>query len=125
MKTVNQRNNTALWRMPDYVFTRLFVHIFISLFPSLALLQLENTVRDLQYRVSSTLLSFNARLAHHITVLINKSFGMYVYFAVRTITLLTLELYRFWICVLPAILMAQIEPLFIINRMTFIRGKPF
>ncbi|KAL5519561.1 SNQ2_2 [Sanghuangporus vaninii] len=81
MKTVIQRNNTALWRSPDYVFTRLFVHLFISLFSSLALLQLKNNVRDLQYRV----------------------FGIFL------------------ITVLPSILMTQIEPLFISNRMTFIR----
>ncbi|KAL5519548.1 SNQ2_1 [Sanghuangporus vaninii] len=81
LKTVIQRNNIALWRSPDYVFTRLFVHLFIALFPSLSLLQLSDSLRDLQYRV----------------------FGI------------------FWATVLPAILMAQIEPMFIMNRRTFIR----
>lgn len=52
LKTVVSRNNLALWRSPDYVFSRLFVHLFISLFVSLSLLQLKNSVRDLQYRVS-------------------------------------------------------------------------
>lgn len=81
LKTVVARNNIALWRSPDYVFTRLFVHLFIALFPSLSLLQLDDSLRDLQYRV----------------------FGI------------------FWVSVLPAILMSQIEPLFIFNRRTFIR----
>jgi len=81
LKAVVARNNLALWRSPDYVFTRLFVHAFISLFVSLSLLQLGSAVRDLQYRV----------------------FGI------------------FWVTVLPAILMSQIEPLFIFNRATFIR----
>ncbi|EJC98670.1 uncharacterized protein FOMMEDRAFT_170902 [Fomitiporia mediterranea MF3/22] len=81
LKTVVSRNNIALWRSPDYVFTRLFVHLFISLFSSLSLLQLTDSLRDLQYRV----------------------FGI------------------FWVSVLPAILMSQIEPLFIMNRRTFIR----
>ena len=52
LKTVVKRNNLALWRSPDYVFTRLFIHAFISLFVSLSLLQLGTSVRDLQYRVS-------------------------------------------------------------------------
>lgn len=51
LKTVVERNNLALWRSPDYVFTRLFIHAFIALFVSLTLLQLGNSVRDLQYRV--------------------------------------------------------------------------
>jgi len=63
------------------VFTRLFVHIFISLFVSLSLLQLGKSLRDLQYRV----------------------FGI------------------FWTSVMPAIVIAQIEPAFILNRMIFIR----
>jgi len=81
LKVVAQRNNVALWRSPDYVFSRLFVHAFISLFVSLSFLQLGNSVRDLQYRV----------------------FGI------------------FWLVVLPAIVMTQLEPLFIFNRRVFIR----
>ncbi|KAF9236851.1 ABC-2 type transporter-domain-containing protein [Melanogaster broomeanus] len=79
--TVVKRNNIALWRSPDYVFSRLFVHAFFSLFVSLSFLQLGNSVRDLQYRV----------------------FGI------------------FWLVVLPAIIMSQLEPLFIFNRRVFIR----
>lgn len=48
---VVKRNNRALWRMPEYVFSRLFVHAFISLFVSLSFLQLGHGTRDLQYRV--------------------------------------------------------------------------
>lgn len=51
MKEVVKRNNWALWRSPDYVFSRLFVHVFISLFISLSFLQLGHSQRDLQYRV--------------------------------------------------------------------------
>lgn len=53
MKVVVQRNNVALWRQPDYIFSRLFIHIFSAFFASLALLQLKHSLRDLQYRVSS------------------------------------------------------------------------
>lgn len=81
LKTVVQRNNVALWRSPDYVFSRLFVHAFISLFVSLPLLNLGHTSRELQYR----------------------AFGI------------------FWVGVLPAIIMAQLQPMFIFNRRTFIR----
>ncbi|KAG6911302.1 hypothetical protein DXG01_002141 [Tephrocybe rancida] len=81
LKTVSQRNMVALWRSPDYIFTRIFVSAFISLFISLCFLQVGNSLRDLQFRV----------------------------FAI------------FWVVVLPAIVMSQIEPLFIFNRRVFIR----
>ncbi|KAK7025463.1 ATP-binding cassette transporter snq2 [Paramarasmius palmivorus] len=81
LKTVVQRNNLALWRMPDYIFTRLFVCMFISLWISLSFLNLGNSVRELQFRI----------------------------FAI------------FWVSVLPAIIMSQIEPMFINNRRIFIR----
>ncbi|KAF5312934.1 hypothetical protein D9619_002752 [Psilocybe cf. subviscida] len=81
LKTVVQRNNTALWRSPDYIFSRLFVTSFISFFISLSFLQLGNSLRDLQFRVFSI----------------------------------------FWVVVLPAIVMSQIEPLFLMNRRIFIR----
>ncbi|KAH0837832.1 pleiotropic drug resistance ABC transporter [Lanmaoa asiatica] len=81
LRIVVKRNNIALWRSPDYVFSRLFVHAFCSLFISLSFLNLGNSLRDLQYRV----------------------------FAI------------FWIVVLPAIIITQLEPLFIFNRRTFIR----
>ncbi|ESK96125.1 pleiotropic drug resistance abc transporter [Moniliophthora roreri MCA 2997] len=81
LKIVVKRNNLALWRMPDYIFTRLFVCMFISLWVSLSFLNLKNSVRDLQFRVFSI----------------------------------------FYVSVLPAIIMSQIEPMFINNRRIFIR----
>lgn len=48
---VIKRNNIALWRSPDYVFSRLFVHAFFSLFVSLSFLNLGHSIRDLEYRV--------------------------------------------------------------------------
>jgi len=81
LKEVVKRNNWALWRSPDYVFSRLFVHAFIALQISLSFLQLGHSSRDLQYRV----------------------FGL------------------FWVSILPMIVMAQIEPLWIFNRRIFIR----
>lgn len=50
LRYVVERNNQSLWRSPDYVFSRLFVHAFISLWISLSFLQLGNGLRDLQYR---------------------------------------------------------------------------
>ncbi|TBU62153.1 ABC-transporter [Dichomitus squalens] len=81
LRYVLQRNNAKLWRSPDYVFTRLFVHAFISLWVSLSFLQLGKGTRDLQYRV----------------------FGI------------------FWTTILPAIVMSQLEPMWILNRRVFIR----
>ncbi|KAF8215759.1 pleiotropic drug resistance ABC transporter [Mycena galopus ATCC 62051] len=81
LRIVTARNNLSLWRSPDYLFTRLFVCGFISLFVSLSFLQLGTSVRDLQFRVFSI----------------------------------------FWVSILPAIIMSQIEPLFIANRRIFIR----
>ncbi|PFH49054.1 hypothetical protein AMATHDRAFT_63985 [Amanita thiersii Skay4041] len=81
LKEVVKRNNLALWRSPDYIFSRLFVSSFISLFVSLSFLQLGNSLRELQFRVFSI----------------------------------------FWLVVLPAIVMIQIEPMFIFNRRIFIR----
>ncbi|KAI0347995.1 ABC-transporter [Trametopsis cervina] len=51
LKEVVRRNNIALWRSPEYVFSRLFIHAFISLQISLCFLQLGLSLRDLQYRV--------------------------------------------------------------------------
>ncbi|KAI8981169.1 ABC-2 type transporter-domain-containing protein [Trametes punicea] len=81
LRCVVVRNNLKLWRSPDYVFSRLFVHAFISLFVSLSFLQLGHSVRDLQYRV----------------------FGI------------------FWATILPAIVMSQLEPMWILSRLVFIR----
>ncbi|KAI0673630.1 ABC-2 type transporter-domain-containing protein [Trametes maxima] len=81
LRWVVNRNNLKLWRSPDYVFSRLFVHAFIALFVALSFLQLGNSVRELQYRV----------------------FGI------------------FWVTILPAIVMGQLEPMWILNRRIFIR----
>lgn len=53
LRIVVERNNLALWRSPEYIFTRLFVAAFISLFISLSFLQLGTGTRDLQFRVFS------------------------------------------------------------------------
>ncbi|KAF9003771.1 hypothetical protein BDZ89DRAFT_1080859 [Hymenopellis radicata] len=81
LQIVVYRNNLALWRSPDYIFSRLFVVAFVSLFVSLSFLSLGNSTRDLQFRMFSI----------------------------------------FWVTILPAIIMSQIEPLFISNRRIFIR----
>ncbi|KAH9914745.1 uncharacterized protein B0H18DRAFT_1125328 [Fomitopsis serialis] len=51
LKTVTRRNAIAIWRSPNYIWSRLYVHIFVSLWVSLTFLQLGNSSRDLQYRV--------------------------------------------------------------------------
>ncbi|KAF8899244.1 ABC-transporter [Infundibulicybe gibba] len=76
LRVVVKRNNVALWRSPDYIFTRVFLCSFVSLFVSLSFLQLGNSARELQFRVFSI----------------------------------------FWVTFLPAIVMVQIVPLFILNR---------
>ena len=51
MKTVAERSFVSLWRSPNYVYTRLFIHVVISLIVSLSYLQLGTGARDLQSRV--------------------------------------------------------------------------
>ena len=51
MKTVASRSFLTLWRSPNYIYTRLFIHVVISLIVSLSFLQLGNSARDLQSRV--------------------------------------------------------------------------
>jgi len=51
LRTVVQRNNLALWRSPNYLFSRIFLCGIISLFISLPFLQLGTNVRALQFRV--------------------------------------------------------------------------
>ena len=51
MKTVAERSFITLWRSPNYIWTRLFIHIVISLIVSLCFLQLGTSARDLQSRV--------------------------------------------------------------------------
>ncbi|KZO94482.1 hypothetical protein CALVIDRAFT_484187 [Calocera viscosa TUFC12733] len=81
LNLVTQRALTALWRKPQYVWSRLFIHLVISFWVSMTFLRLNDSLHDLQYRV----------------------------FAI------------FFVTVLPAIIMAQIEPMFIMNRMIFVR----
>jgi ATP-binding cassette, subfamily G (WHITE), member 2, SNQ2 len=90
---VVQRNNMALWRSPEYIFSRLFVASLISFFISLSFLQLGVSLRDLQFRV----------------------FAMYVPSTPLFKCSLNM-ISRFWVVVLPALVMAQIEPLFLMNR---------
>ncbi|EJT99550.1 hypothetical protein DACRYDRAFT_81942 [Dacryopinax primogenitus] len=78
---VTRRALMTLWRRPEYVYSRLFIHVLISFWISVTFLRLNHSLLDLQYRV----------------------------FAI------------FWVSVLPAIIMGQIEPMFILNRMVFIR----
>lgn len=85
LQNVVQRNNTALWRSPDYVFTRLFVHALIPLCISLSFLNLGNSVRDLQYRVF-------AMWVYHLYV---KGFRL---------TKGIMVVSSFWIIILPAII---------------------
>lgn len=51
LRILTTRASVALWRTPDYILTRLFMHATISLTVSLAFLQLGDSVRDLQSRV--------------------------------------------------------------------------
>jgi len=53
MKTVAERSFVTLWRSPNYIYTRLYIHIVIPLIISLSFLQLGNSARDLQSRVFS------------------------------------------------------------------------
>jgi hypothetical protein len=51
LKIVAYRTFVALWRSPNYIYTRLFMHVAVSLIISLSYLRLGNSVNDLQYRV--------------------------------------------------------------------------
>ena len=53
MKTVAERSFVTLWRSPNYIYTRLFIHVVIALIVSLSFLQLGTSARDLQSRVFS------------------------------------------------------------------------
>lgn len=50
---VTKRSFVGLWRSPNYVYTRVFIHAVISLILSLSWLQLGNGLRDLQSRLFS------------------------------------------------------------------------
>jgi len=51
LKTVAERSFITLWRSPNYIYTRLFIHVVISLIVSLCFLQLGASAHDLQSRV--------------------------------------------------------------------------
>ena len=51
MKTVAERSFITLWRSPNYIYTRMFIHVVIALIVSLSFLQLGTSARDLQSRV--------------------------------------------------------------------------
>jgi ATP-binding cassette subfamily G (WHITE) protein 2 (SNQ2) len=51
LKAVASRACVTLWRSPDYVYTRLFMHVDVSSIVSLSFLQSGNSVKDLQSRV--------------------------------------------------------------------------
>jgi len=53
LRVVTKRSFVGLWRSPNYVYTRVFIHAVISLILSLSYLQLGRSVRDLQYRLFS------------------------------------------------------------------------
>ncbi|KAF2455502.1 putative ABC transporter [Lineolata rhizophorae] len=83
IKVVVGRANRALWRSPNYGFTRFFNHIMIALLTGLSFLRLDNSRSSLQYRV----------------------------FIVFQIT------------VLPALILAQIEPKYAMNRLISYREQ--
>ena len=53
LRVVTKRSFVRLWRSPNYVYTRVFVHAVISLILSLSYLHLGQNMRDLQYRLFS------------------------------------------------------------------------
>jgi len=53
LRVVTKRSFVKLWRSPNYVYTRVFTHVAISLILSLSYLQLGQSIRDLQYRLFS------------------------------------------------------------------------
>ena len=53
LRVVTKRSFVKLWRSPNYVYTRIFTHVVISLILSLSYLQLGQSMRDLQYRLFS------------------------------------------------------------------------
>jgi len=51
LRVVTKRSFVGLWRSPNYVYTRVFIHAAISLILSLSFLQVGQSLRDLQYRL--------------------------------------------------------------------------
>lgn len=50
LMTVSKRASIGLWRSPDYLWTRMFLHIALSLILSLAYFQLDHSIRSIQFR---------------------------------------------------------------------------
>lgn len=51
MKMVLVRTSLSFWRSPSYGFTRLFSHVTIALLTGISFLNLDNSLRALQYRL--------------------------------------------------------------------------
>jgi ATP-binding cassette subfamily G (WHITE) protein 2 (SNQ2) len=51
LRVVTKRSFVGLWRSPNYVYTRVFIHGAISSILSLSYLQLGHSMRDLEYRL--------------------------------------------------------------------------
>ncbi|OTB09671.1 hypothetical protein M426DRAFT_50610 [Hypoxylon sp. CI-4A] len=83
LKIVIKRTNISFWRSPNYLFTRVFNHVVISLLTGLTYLRLDDSRSSLQYKV----------------------FVM------------------FQITVLPALLMPQVELMYVIKRSIFFREQ--
>ncbi|KAI1078827.1 ABC-2 type transporter-domain-containing protein [Whalleya microplaca] len=83
LKVVIRRTNIAFWRSPNYLFTRIFNHVAISVLTGLTYLRLDDSRSSLQYKV----------------------FVM------------------FQITVLPALLMPQVEVMFVVKRAIFFREQ--
>lgn len=81
VKVVCWRMQVAFWRIPQYGFTRLFMHVIIALLTGLMFLQLDNSRIGLQYRV----------------------------FVIFQIT------------VIPALILAQVEPKYDLSRLIYYR----
>ncbi len=54
VQVVLRRTNTALWRSPNYLFTRLFNHVAIALLTGLTFLRLDESRSSLQYKIFVT-----------------------------------------------------------------------
>ena len=53
LRVVTRRSFVGLWRSPNYVYTRVFIHAVIALILSLSYLQLGQSLRELYYRLLS------------------------------------------------------------------------
>lgn len=51
LKTVIKRTNVAMWRSPDYLFTRVFNHLVIAIITGLTFLMLDDSRASLQYKI--------------------------------------------------------------------------